>query len=99
MNIPESTTIPTDTLQRLQDSLNSLQTSLLALDPCMPNHLRETHKLLVSYPETVALLDDNEIKNLITAAENYTNVKIVTDKKTSGKAASARASRHTVDDI
>jgi hypothetical protein len=43
----------------------------------MPQHLRNTHSLLVSYPETVHLLDDAEIARIIDAAEVHTKTEIV----------------------
>lgn len=99
MNIPEQTTIPDDVLQRLSDSMKKLEDALLHLDPNMPNHLRESHKLLTSYPETVPLLDDKEIQNLILAAQVYTNTKIVESKTTKAKAAASKVSRMSADDI
>jgi hypothetical protein len=69
--------IPSDVLHRLNDSLASLESALVAKDPMMPNHLRNTHALLISYPETVHLLDDAEIARIIDAAEMHTKTEIV----------------------
>jgi hypothetical protein len=43
----------------------------------MPSHLRASHQLLISYPETVHLLDDDEIARLISAAQIHTQIEIV----------------------
>lgn len=72
-----SETIPADVMQRLQTSLASLEQALLAKDPMMPQHLRNSHSVLVSYPETVHLLDDSEIALIIDAAEVHTKTEIV----------------------
>lgn len=69
--------IPEQVLADLQMKMASLEAALLAKDPEMPNHLRESHRLLITYPESVHLLDDSEIHTLIAAAEEHTKVKIV----------------------
>jgi len=69
--------IPEQILLELRLKMGSLEAALLAKDPEMPNHLRESHRLLITYPESVHLLDDNEIHCLIEAAEEHTKVKIV----------------------
>lgn len=71
--------IPAQIMESLAIHMGKLQAALLAADPEMPNHLRESHRLLITYPETVHLLDDTEIHALITAAENYTKVRIVAE--------------------
>lgn len=70
-------TIPRDVMLRLQTSLASLESSLLEKDSMMPQHLRNTHAVLISYPETVHLLDDKEIALIIDAAEVHTKTEIV----------------------
>lgn len=72
-----SDTIPPDVLARLDQSLGHLEQALLTKDPMMPQHLRNTHSLLISYPETVHLLDDAEVARLIDAAELHTKTEIV----------------------
>lgn len=69
--------IPSDVYDRLQMSLASLEQSLVNKDPLMPNHLRASHQLLIQYPETVHLLEDEEIARLIDAAELHTKTEIV----------------------
>jgi hypothetical protein len=71
--------IPVAIMQSLAIHMGNLEKALLAKDPEMPNHLRESHRLLITYPETVHLLDDVEINHLITAAEEYTKTKIVSE--------------------
>jgi len=69
--------IPDTTMRSLEMSLASLEQALLAKDPMMPQHLRNTHSLLISYPETVHLLEDKEIALIIDAAEMHTKTEIV----------------------
>lgn len=94
--VKQSDTIPLDILARLETSLSNLEAALLAKDPQMPQHLRESHRLLISYPETVHLLDDAQIAKLIEAAVVHTNTEIV--KATAAKGRKA-ASKVTVDDL
>ena len=81
--------IPRDVMMRLQSSLASLETALLDKDPLMPQHLRNTHSILISYPESVHLLDDNEIARIIDAAEIHTKTEIV-KAAAAGKGAGSR---------
>lgn len=81
--------ISPEVMQQLRMKLGEYTQALLAKDPDMPNHLRESHRLLVSYPETVHLLDDEEIGKLIEGQQKLMNTQIVSDaakKKVSGKA-------------
>lgn len=79
-------TIPPDVLDRLDSHLASLEQALLDKDPMMPQHLRNSHSILISYPETVHLLEDHEIARLIDAAEIHVKTEIVkaTVKKGTG---------------
>jgi hypothetical protein len=79
-------TIPPDVLDRLDSHLASLEQALLEKDPMMPQHLRNTHSILISYPETVHLLEDAEIARIIDAAESHTKTEIIkaTVKKATG---------------
>ena len=81
-------TIPPDVLDRLDSHLASLEQALLDKDPMTPQHLRNSHSILISYPETVHLLEDHEIARLIDAAEIHTKTEIV--KATVKKAAGTR---------
>ncbi len=72
-----SDTVPQDVMARLDQSLAHLEQALLTKDPMMPQHLRNTHSLLISYPETVHLLEDAEVARLIDAAELHTKTEIV----------------------
>lgn len=87
--------VPQDIYQKLDSTLASLEQALLEKDPMMKNHLRESHALLISYPETVVLLKPNEINTLIKAAEQHTQTEIVkaiaTSKSASGIAKGKRA--------
>lgn len=72
-----SATLPPDIVSKLNMHLADLEQSLLAHDPMMPQHLKQSHQLLVSYPETVHLLDDTEIARLISAAQIHSQIEIV----------------------
>jgi len=91
--IPHS--VPPEIMDRLSGHLAALEAALLSKDPLMPNHLRESHRLLITYPETVHLLDDGEICKLIEGAVVYTKTEIVKAKASTKKA----ASKVTVDDL
>ena len=95
---PESK-VPPEVIERVKDSMQKLQASLLARDPDMPNHLRESHKLLISYGDVASLLSDAEIHTLIQAAEIYTDTKITTTKEKATKAATNRISKMNADDL
>lgn len=69
--------LPADVVQKLQLEMQGLETKLLALDPEMRNHLRESHRLLISYPETVHLLSDEGVARLIQASQTHMKVEIV----------------------
>lgn len=93
-----SDTIPKDILDRLESSLASLDAALLAKDPMMPQHLRNTHALLVSYPETVHLLDDAEVAKIIDAAEIHTKTEIV-KAAAAGKSTGGTRKKVSADDL
>lgn len=80
-------TLSPDVVNKLTMSLASLEQALLDKDPMMPQHLRASHQLLISYPETVHLLDDDEIARLIGAVQVHTGIEIVkmTTPKTGGR--------------
>lgn len=88
--------IPRDVMMRLQSSLASLETALLDKDPLMSQHLRNTHSILISYPESVHLLDDNEIARIIDAAEIHTKTEIV---KAAAAGKGATRKKVTADDL
>lgn len=93
-----STTIPADIMNKLGMSLASLEQSLLAKDPMMPQHLRSTHSLLITYPETVNLLADSEIALIIDAAEVHTKTEIVKPGATKGASGESKK-KITSDDL
>lgn len=90
--------IPKDVLTKLEMSLASLESTLLAKDPMMPQHLRNVHSLLISYPETVHLLDDAEIARIIDAAQVHTKTEIV-KATVKGTSASGARKKIAVDDL
>lgn len=73
--------IPANIMTKLMQDLDSLEAALLAKDDKMPVHLREIHSLLISYPETVHLLDDAEIATLIGAAQQHSKIQIASVEK------------------
>ena len=94
----QTSALPNDILQKLSMSMASLESALLTKDPQMPQHLQESHRLLLSYPETVHLLEDADIAALIKAAENLTNTQIVRDA-VKGKASNKALSRLSAADL
>ena len=89
--------IRADVISQLEMSLASLEQSLLAADPRMPGHLRAIHAVLISYPETVHLLEDAEIALVINGAKKHTATEIV--KETTAKATGTRAKKPSVDEL
>lgn len=88
MTTEDQSKIPADVMTRLQSVLGDVQATLLAKDPMMPQHLRSSHQLLISYPETVHLLTDDQVALLISAAQEHTKTMIVSaaaKKATVGK--------------
>lgn len=88
--------IPTEVMVELQAKLQLVSSTLVGASPEMREHLRDSHRLLISYPETVHLLDDAEIHDLLEAAQKLTNQRIISDvakKKSSSK------SKPSIDDI
>lgn len=71
--------IPADIYSKLEAAMAGLEQALLAKDPLMPKHLQESHRLLISYPETVHLLDDEEVARLLDAAQAHMKVQIVAE--------------------
>jgi len=88
--------IPLDVMNKLTAELQGLEARLLANDPEMKNHLRESHRLLITYPETVHLLEDEEINKLLDAAQKITTVRVVSDTAKSSRAPKKKPS---VDDL
>lgn len=69
--------IPSGVLSQLLTNMQNLEKALLTADPQMPSYLKESHKILITHPESVHLLDDAEISKLIDAAQKYTDTQIV----------------------
>lgn len=94
-------TVPDTTKSKLAEilptvlqKLQGLEQALLAKDPGMPMYLRDSHRLLITYPESVHLLDDTEIALLLRSAEQWTDTKIMSEAakgKSSGKKAKVSA--------
>jgi len=80
--------VPKDIYDRLDASITALEDALAKRD-------RESHSLLISYPETVALLRPNEVHTLVTAAEEHTKTEII-KQSAAGKSGGA-GSRKKID--
>lgn len=91
--VPDTQNIPHDILSKLEMNLASLEKSLLDKDAMMPQHLRNVHSLLISYPETVHLLEDAEIARIIEGAQVHTKTEIV---KATAKGGAASGSRKKI---
>ncbi len=71
-------------------SLSSLQDQLLANAPGMPSYLRQIHQNLKQYPELTHLLDDSQIKIIVSGLLKKTNTDmaaVATKKRGSKKSA------------
>lgn len=79
MKEDDAARIPADVYNRMNSILADLQATLLAKDPMMPQHLRQIHGLVISYPEAVHLLKDEEIALIIGGAQEHTKVMIVSE--------------------
>lgn len=91
--------LPADVMARFDSCMASLEQALLAKDPMMPQHLRNSHALLISYPEAVHLLNDSQIATIIAAAQDMTKTEII-GKIAAGKGGGGRrASQMTINDL
>lgn len=79
MKEDDASKLPADVYSRLNSVLADLEATLLAKDAMMPQHLRNIHSLIISYPESTHLLKDEEIALIIGAAQEHTKVQIVSD--------------------
>ena len=72
-----SDTIPANIMESLVGHIANLEQALLNKDPLLPVHLRNSHALIMSYPETQHLLEDHEIATIIQGCETHMKVQIV----------------------
>jgi hypothetical protein len=98
MKSDENNVIPPGVLDQLKLNMTKLEEGLKQDDPEMPSYLRESHKVLIAYPETVHLLDDHEIHQLIIAAEKHTQTEIIKATATK-KAGKSKASQLDIGDL
>jgi hypothetical protein len=89
------TSLPINVIDELTMVLAELEASLLAKDPKMPYHLAESRRLLKTYPETVALLEDTEIALIISGAQIHSQIEIT--KAAAGRTATKK--KITADDL
>lgn len=79
MKEDDASRIPQDVYNRLNSVLLDLETTLVAKDPMMPQHLRTIHGMIMAYPESTHLLKDTEIALIIQGAQEHTKVQIVSE--------------------
>lgn len=93
--------IPADVYQRLNMNLEALKTALLNKDPMMPQHLRNSHALLITYPESRHLLSPTAVSTLIGAAQAHMNITIVSKAAAAAvsKSGGGRGKKVSVDDL
>lgn len=93
--------IPADVYQRLTMNLEALKTALLNKDPMMPQHLRNSHALLITYPESRHLLSPTAVSTLIGAAQAHMNITIVSKAAAAAvsKSGGGRGKKVSVDDL
>lgn len=71
--------VPAETLEEFKLHMTALEANLIGQDPMMKEHLRNSHRILLTYPESAHLLDDDEIHLLIKRQEEYSNTQILTE--------------------
>lgn len=87
-------------MAKLTMHLADLEQSLLTNDPLMPQHLRNSHALILSYPESVHMLEERDAVGLIIKAlQKHTSVEIVKATAAKPRASSARASKVSASDL
>lgn len=90
--------ITPETISQLQAAMSELEAALLRVDAALPGHLQASHRLLTSYPESVHLLTDEGVHQLIRAAQEYTKTKIIADKATK-KSTGGRSKMPSIEDL
>jgi hypothetical protein len=81
-------TQPSPQVAALLPKLASLEQALLDGDPKMPVHLKEIHKLLISYEELAHLLSEEQIAVLLSAQGRRVGVLLAEEGKKAEKKAS-----------
>jgi hypothetical protein len=72
---------------QLMQRLSGLEAALVATDPEIKSHMKEIHKLLITYEELVHLLSDEEIGKIMGAQQALTNTMLVGSITASSKKA------------
>lgn len=72
----------------IKEKLAALEAALLSNSPDMPTILQTIHRTLKSQPQTVTLLDDNDIRVIVNGLEKQQGVMIASSmvKKSTSKA-------------
>mgnify|MGYP006891164266 CR=1 FL=1 len=61
----------------IKEKIAQLQSQLLSSHPLIPTLLRTIHTQLKADPEIVTLLEESEIKTIVTGLQHVTKVKLV----------------------
>lgn len=80
-----SDSVPAETMTAISSHLDSIAAGLLTKDPMIPHHLRNTHQLLLSYPESRHLLSEPQVATLIGGLQYHTGIEIVKEKAATAK--------------
>lgn len=62
----------------IKEKIAQLQQQMLSAHPLMPTLLRTIHTQLKADPEIVTLLEESEIKTVVSGLQEVTRVKLVT---------------------
>lgn len=85
---------------KLQEKMNNLQTAQQVSDPNISAYLKEVHTLVMTYPETVWILKDDEMQSIVKAAEHNADLAIIAERAKATKKTSGRSLKNaTADDF
>lgn len=87
-------------MQKLTMHLADLEHSLTTNDPMMPQHLRNSHALILSYPESVHLLQEQDAVGLIIKAlQKHVGIEIVKATAAKPRTSAAKAAKVSASDL
>jgi len=76
-----NTSQPLGNVDDIREKIATLQNHLLTSHPLIPTLLRTIHTQLKADPEVVTLLQDDEIKTIVTGLQHVTKVHLVESSK------------------
>lgn len=91
MSEPQHGQIPPERVEQLRTRMSALQTAQERDDPNIAQYLKEVHTLVMSYPETVWILTDEEMHAVVEAAQRHANVVIIEEKAKAAKSSRGAA--------